>query len=122
MADFFNHGIRKKSLYLMHFQDNRFLSHVERFFYLKKKGLKKKKMSGVTILIVFPLYSRTGLRTAPSVAHLDSLGIAPLGLFSAQYENKLKTLYQAQRMRRFPLWGEGMQDPISFGGLRGRRS
>ena len=43
--------------------------------------------------IVFPLYSRTGLRTAPSVAHLDSLGIAPLGLFSAQYENKLKTLY-----------------------------
>jgi hypothetical protein len=43
--------------------------------------------------IVFPLYSRTGLRTAPSVAHLDSLGIAPLGLFSAQYENKLETLY-----------------------------
>ncbi|MFN7666820.1 MAG: nucleotidyltransferase family protein [bacterium] len=43
--------------------------------------------------IVFPLYSRTGLRTASSVAHLDSLGIAPLGLFSAQYENKLKTLY-----------------------------
>jgi hypothetical protein len=33
--------------------------------------------------IVFPLYSRTGLRTAPSVAHLDSLGSAPLGLFSA---------------------------------------
>jgi hypothetical protein len=76
-------------------------------------------MSRVTILIVFPLYSRTGLRTAPSVAHLDSLGIAPLGLFSAQYENKLKTLYQAQRMRRFPLWGEGMQDPISFGGCKG---
>ena len=45
------------------------------------------------IVIVFPLYSRTGLRTAPSVAHLDSLGIAPLGLFSAQYENKLETLY-----------------------------
>ncbi len=42
--------------------------------------------------IVFPLYSRTGLRTVPSVAHLDSLGIAPLGLFSAQYENKLETL------------------------------
>jgi hypothetical protein len=34
----------------MHSQDNRFLSHVERFFYLKKKGLKKKKTSGVTIL------------------------------------------------------------------------
>ena len=42
---------------------------------------------------MFSIYSRTGLRTAPSVAHLDSLGIAPLGLFSAQYENKLKTLY-----------------------------
>ena len=45
------------------------------------------------MVVVFPLYSRTGLRTAPSVAHLDSLGIAPLGLFSAQYENKLETLY-----------------------------
>jgi hypothetical protein len=50
MADFFNHGIGKKSLYLMHFQDNRFLSHVERFFYLKKKELKKKKTRVVTIL------------------------------------------------------------------------
>ncbi len=47
--------------------------------------------------IVFPLYSRTGLRTAPSVAHLDSLGIAPLDLFSAQYENKLKTLYVSRK-------------------------
>jgi len=61
----------------MHSQDNRFLSHVERFFYLKKKGLKKKE-------------NACGNNT-----------------------------YQAQRMRRFPLWGEGMQDPISFGGGKG---
>jgi hypothetical protein len=43
--------------------------------------------------IVFSLYCRTGLRTALGLAHLGSLGIAPPGLFSAQYDNKLKTLY-----------------------------
>jgi hypothetical protein len=45
------------------------------------------------LCLVFSLYFRTGLRTALGLAHLGSLGIAPPSLFSAQYENKLKTLF-----------------------------
>ena len=76
-------------------------------------------------------YSRTGLRTAPSVAHLDSPGIAPLGLFSAQYENKLETLKDQDLRRTFVIYSyirflplptrvAGKITPFpSFGGVAG---
>jgi hypothetical protein len=61
----------------MHFQDNRFLSHFERFFYLKKKGLKKKKTLVVKILIglfsgtIASLRRRCGNPVFPAAACLD---------------------------------------------------